>query len=109
MARLDLALLLSSVVDAAGSIRAVSSMFIGLVQPENIVLISLKIKSASMILFSSAGPHRQAPLGAFPYPEFHVLPHMGFLIVASLLWPSFLLVQVALVWLCVSLYPWDQK
>ena len=54
-------------MDAAESIRAVSSMFIGLVQPEDIVLISLNIKLASMILFSSAGPHRQAPLGEFPY------------------------------------------
>ena len=74
-------------MDAAESIRAVSSMFIGLVQPEDIVLISLKIKSASMILFSSSGPHRQAPLGAFPCPDFHVLYPMGFRRVVSLLWP----------------------
>ena len=53
-------------MDTAESIRAVSSMFIGLVQPEDIVLISLKIKLSSMKLFSSAGPHCQAPLGAFP-------------------------------------------
>ena len=43
-------------MDAAESIRAVSFIFIGLVQPEDIVLISLKIKLASMMLFSSAGP-----------------------------------------------------
>ena len=96
-------------MDAADSIRAVSSMFIGLIQPEDIVLISLLIKLASMILFSSAGPPRQAPLGALSCPEFHVHPSMGFWRVASLLWPSFLLVQVALVWLCASLYPWDQQ
>ena len=96
-------------MDAAESIRAVSSMFIRLVQQKDIVLISLLIKLASMILFSSAGPHCQAPLGAFPFPEFHVLPPMGFRRVASLLWPSFLLVQVALVWLCASFYPWDQE
>ena len=65
-AQLALSLLLRSVMDAAESIRAVSSMFIGLLQPEDIVLISLKIKLSSMILFSSAGPHRQAPLDAFP-------------------------------------------
>ena len=53
-------------MDVAESIRDVSSMFIGLVQPEDIVLISLKIKLSSMIQFSSAIPHRQAPLGAFP-------------------------------------------
>ena len=72
-------------MDAAECIRAVSSMFIGLVQPEDIVLISLKIKLTSMMLFSSAGPQHQAQLGAFPYPEFHVLPPMGFWRVASLL------------------------
>ena len=96
-------------MDTAESIRAVSYMFIGLVQPEGKVLISLKIILSSMILFSSAGPHRQAPLGAFTCPEFHVLPPMGFRRVASLFWPSFLLVQVALLWLCASLYPWDQQ
>ena len=96
-------------MDIAESIRAVSSIFGGLVQPEDIVLISLLIKLASIILLSSAGPPRQAPLGALPYPEFHVLPPMGFRRVASILWPSFLLVQVALVWLCASLYPWDQQ
>ena len=96
-------------MDAAESIRDVSSMFIGLVQLEDIVLISLEIKSVSMILFSSAGPHRQAPLGAFPCPEFHMLPPMGFQRVASLLWPSFWLVHVALVWLCASLYLCDQQ
>ena len=53
-------------MDAAESFRAVSSMFIRLVQPKDIVLVSLKIKSSSMKLLSSAGPHRQAPLGAFP-------------------------------------------
>ena len=40
-------------MDADQFIRSVSSMFIGLVQPEDIVLILLKIKLASMILFSS--------------------------------------------------------
>ena len=92
MAWLDFALLLKSVMDASESIRAVSSVFGWLVQPEDIVLISLLIKLVSIILFSSAGPPRQAPLGAFPYPEFHVLPPMEFRPVASLLWPSFLLV-----------------
>ena len=76
-------------MDAAEYIRAVSSMFIGLVHPEDIVLISFKIKLSSMKLFSSAGPHRQAPLGAFLWPAFQVLPPMGFCCVASILWPSF--------------------
>ena len=57
-------------MDAAESIRDVSSMFIGLVQPEDIVFISLKIKPSSMKMFSSAGPHCQASLGAFPGPAF---------------------------------------
>ena len=96
-------------MDAAESIRDVSSMFIGLVQPEDIVLISLKIKLPSMKLFSSAGPHRQAPLGAFPWPEFQVLPPMGFRRVASILWPYFWLVHVLMVWLCASLYPCEQQ
>ena len=96
-------------MDAAESIRAVSSMFGGLVQPEDIILISLLIKLASMILFSSAVPPRQAPVGALPCPEFHVLPPMGFRRVASLLWTFLLLVQVALVRMCASLYPWDQQ
>ena len=96
-------------MDADESIRAVSSMFIGLVQPEDIVLISLKIKLSSMKLFSSAGPHRQAPLGAFPWLAFQLLPPMGFRRVASILWPSFWLVHVALVWMCASLYPCDQQ
>ena len=76
-------------MDAAESIRAVSFMFVGLLQPEDIVLISLNMKLASMILFSSAGPHHQAPFGAFPCQEFHVLPPVGFRRVASLLWSSF--------------------
>ena len=96
-------------MDAAESIRAASFIFGCLVQPEDIVLISLLIKLASIILFSSAGPRRQSTLGALPYPEFHVLPPMGFRRVSSLLWPSFLLVQVALVWLGASLYPWDHQ
>ena len=96
-------------MDAAESIRAVSYMFIGLVQPEDIVLISFKIKVSSMKLFSSSGPHRQAPLGEFPWPAFQVLPPMGFCRVASILWPSFWLVHVVLVWLCASLYPCDQQ
>ena len=96
-------------MDAAESIRAVSSMFIGLVQPEDIVLISLKIKLFSMKLFPSAGPHRQAPLGAFPWPAFQVLPPMEFRRVASIWWPSLWLVHVLLVCLCASLYPCDQQ
>ena len=109
LAWLDFALLLRSVMDAAESIRAVLYIFGGLVQPEDIVLISLLIKLASIILFSSSGPPRQAPLGAFTYPEFHMIPPMGSWRVASLFWSSFLLVQVELVWLCASLYPWDQQ
>ena len=58
LARLALALFLRSVMDAAESIRDLSFMFTGLVQPEDIVLISLLIKLASMVLFSSAGPPR---------------------------------------------------
>ena len=62
-----------------------------------------------MILFSSDGPPRQAPLGALPCPEFNVVPPMGFRRVDALLWPYFFLVQVELVCLCASLYPWDQQ
>ena len=96
-------------MDAADSIRAVSSTFIGLVHPEDKVLISLKIKLSYIKLFSSAGPHRQAPLGTFPWPAFQVLSPMGFRRVASILWPSFWFLHVVLVWLCASLYPCDQQ
>ena len=58
LARLAFAILLRSVMDTAESTRAVSSMYSGLLQSEDIVLISLLIKLASMVLFSSAGPPR---------------------------------------------------
>ena len=92
------------VMDAAESRRVVLFIFggmTGLAQPEDkvsVTLILLIIKVGVKLQRSSAGLRRHNLLGALPKPAFHVLPPMVFCWVASHLLPSFLFLQVALLW-----------
>ena len=102
LARRAIARVVRRVIDAAESMRAVSFIFgglMGLAQPECRVFVTLTlliIKLGSNPLLFSAGLFCHALFGALPKPAFHVLPPMVFWQVPASLWPSFFLLQVAL-------------